>query len=87
MDTRSRSLAKAISYRIISALATGSVVFCITQSGRLAAGVTVIDAGIKMLLYYLHERAWMLVRFGSARQSANSGQLGENFAAPDLEVS
>jgi adenylylsulfate kinase len=63
-ETHSRSLAKALSWRIVASLATVILVFAFTR--RLALSVTVggVEFVAKIGLFWLHERAWDHVPFG-----------------------
>jgi adenylylsulfate kinase len=64
MDSNSRSLAKAFSYRILGSLATGVIVFAVTGKPGLSAGAGAADMILKIGLYFLHERIWNYIRFG-----------------------
>ncbi len=65
-ETRARSLAKALSYRIVSSLVTGTVLFGLTQKGWLSVGVALLDSIVKTSIFYLHERTWMMIGFEGA---------------------
>jgi uncharacterized membrane protein len=43
---------------------TSSIVFGVTRQGWLAFVVTFADSFIKLLFYYLHERAWSVILYG-----------------------
>ena len=60
-DSRGRSLAKAFSWRIVATLTTGIIAYLVT--GRLDAAALIggIEFGVKFVIYYLHERAWILL--------------------------
>lgn len=64
MDTKIRSWAKAISFRIIATIATVIIVFIITGNLSLASVIGGMDMIIKLFLYYLHERAWGKIIWG-----------------------
>ena len=63
-DSRKRSVAKTISWRIVATLTTTSLVFIFTGSLELAIEVGLIEVVLKLLFYYLHERAWLVVSWG-----------------------
>jgi len=67
MDAHHRSIAKAISYRIIAVLITTIVAWCVTTELRFAAAIGLTDGILKFGVYYLHERAWNRVSFGRAK--------------------
>lgn len=66
MESHYRSVAKAVSYRVLGTLITGAIVWAITGKAGVGAIVSVVDAIIKLCLYYAHERAWDRVRLGRA---------------------
>ncbi|MGH9962108.1 MAG: DUF2061 domain-containing protein [Pyrinomonadaceae bacterium] len=57
-ETRGRALTKAVSYRLLSSLLTGALFFGAIQRARLALTLALVDSAIKILVFYLHERAW-----------------------------
>ena len=64
MESSRRSLAKAISWRLIAVVVTSSVAWAITSELTLAATIGVLDSVIKIGAYYYHERLWNRVAFG-----------------------
>src|SRR5258708_32369654 len=58
-----RSLVKAVSYRMMSSVVTAGIFFGATHKGRLALGVALIDSFAKIFVFYLHERAWTKIGF------------------------
>ena len=63
-DTHARSVAKAISWRVIASLATTALVFLFTGQLALSFAIGGIEAILKVGLFWLHERAWDKVPFG-----------------------
>jgi uncharacterized membrane protein len=64
MDSNSRSVAKAISYRVFGSLATGVVVYIMVGDWKVSAGAGIADSVIKLGLYFVHERVWNYIDFG-----------------------
>ncbi len=64
MDTHLRSVVKGISWRILATMVTTTVVFL--YSGELAAAAIVgsLDALVKIVLYWGHERVWQWFTWG-----------------------
>ncbi len=60
----SRSVAKAVSYRIIILIADFSVVYFLTRSTDIALGFVVVSNVYTTILYFLHERAWDRIHWG-----------------------
>lgn len=64
MDSHSRSVAKAISYRVFGSLATGLLVYSMSGDWKLSASAGIADSVVKLGLYFLHERVWNHIGFG-----------------------
>ena len=64
MDTKARSIAKALSYRALGSLSTGAIVYFYSQDWKISAGAGALDVVAKLGLYFLHERIWNHIRFG-----------------------
>ncbi|MEZ5351370.1 MAG: DUF2061 domain-containing protein [Bryobacteraceae bacterium] len=64
MDSHSRSLAKAISYRVLGSVSTAGLVYLFTGSAKVSIGAGLLDSIVKIVLYFLHERIWNSIPFG-----------------------
>ena len=64
METRLRSVVKALTWRVLALVVTTAVVWVVTGKPRLAISIGVLDTIIKLAVYYAHERCWLKVRFG-----------------------
>ena len=60
-ESRIRSLAKALSWRIVATLTTSIIAYVIT--GRLDTAIAIgsIEFVLKFFIYYFHERTWALI--------------------------
>ena len=58
MTNVQKSLYKSISYRVISVLLTFGISYFITGSLTAASAIVSIDAVLKIVVYFYHERAW-----------------------------
>ena len=58
MKITSRHIAKTISWRVVGTTDTMALSWLITGSFEAGIQIGVADITTKMLLYYLHERAW-----------------------------
>lgn len=59
-----RSVAKALSWRVIGTLDTLVVSYFLTGKISVAASIASIDFLTKMVLYFFHERIWNAVKWG-----------------------
>jgi uncharacterized membrane protein len=67
-ESHTRSLAKAISWRITGTIDTIILSFIFTGQIETAVAIGMTEVLTKMVLYYVHERAWN--RVGLGRQQA-----------------
>ena len=63
-EQRTRTIAKTISWRVISTFATMLIVYLYTREMAVMIGIGVVDGVAKMALYYAHERLWSKSRWG-----------------------
>lgn len=63
-ERHQRSLAKAVSWRMTGSIDTFIISYIITGRVGLAAPIALTELLTKVGLYYLHERAWALIRWG-----------------------
>jgi sulfate adenylyltransferase large subunit len=64
-ESHGRSIAKAISWRATGSLDTFFLAVVITGSVHLAGSVALAEILTKTLIYYLHERVWGLIPWGT----------------------
>ncbi len=63
-ETHGRSVAKALSWRVLGTLATASIVFAFTRRWALSLFVGGFEFVSKIGLFWLHERVWDRLSFG-----------------------
>jgi uncharacterized membrane protein len=73
METQARSIAKAVSYRILGSATTGLIVFILTGKPSLSVGASFLDVVLKIGAYFAHERVWNHINYGRPK-------------APDYEI-
>ena len=61
-SSRTRSLAKALTWRITATLMTAIIAYIVTGELKTAAVIGGIEFMLKFITYYGHERAWNLIR-------------------------
>ncbi len=59
-----RALAKAITWRLFGFISTIVIVYIYSKNIKEALMVGVGVDGVKVVLYYVHERIWNRVNFG-----------------------
>ena len=63
-ETQARSVAKAVTWRVLGTLSTTALVFIFTRRFTLSLAVGGLEFASKIALYWFHERAWDRSRFG-----------------------
>jgi len=61
-NSQARSVSKAITWRIIAAVITGTTVFIYTGKLKETGEIIIVAEIILTLVYYLHERFWVWIR-------------------------
>lgn len=74
-DKHYRSIIKAISWRTVGTIDTMVVSFFITGNLVMAISIGSVEVLTKMVLYYLHERAWDRTNFGRIKVVENDYQI------------
>lgn len=64
MDSTRRSIAKALSWRIVATVITSVLVYLFTGKGEFAATIGLVDTTIKFAVYFGHERLWNRIAYG-----------------------
>lgn len=64
METRKRTLAKAITWQCIGLFATTLVGWMLTGSASVGGQMALATSGLALASYVLHERVWQRVSWG-----------------------
>ena len=64
-EARSRSIAKSISWRVVATATTALLVYLFTGELLLAASIGSFEFLAKLVLYYVHERTWQALPWGT----------------------
>lgn len=63
-DKATRSILKAISWRIVGTIDTILISWFITGKITMALSIGLVEVVTKMILYFFHERIWNLIKWG-----------------------
>jgi uncharacterized membrane protein len=69
MEMHVRSIAKAVTWRIVATATTMLLVFIFTGNFVVSGGVGLTELLSKTIIYYFHERAWNTTDFGRTPKS------------------
>lgn len=64
--SKSRSLAKSLTWRVLAIVVTFASIYFLTGELTTATAGTVLTNSINFVLYYLHERVWNSVSWGKS---------------------
>ena len=60
--SRTRSVTKALTWRVTATLTTTLLVYVLSSEVSLAMLIGGVEFALKFVIYYVHERAWNLIR-------------------------
>lgn len=67
IETKRRSLLKAISWRIFATTATTIIIFIFFGRLDLAIAAGIVESISKIFLYFIHERIWSNIKYGKKK--------------------
>ena len=68
MESRRRSVAKAISYRIFATIITSLIAWALTGRPSVALQIGLADGIAKLFGYFMHERIWARIKYGTPKR-------------------
>ena len=72
--TTKRSIVKAFTYRIVIIILDVSVIYILTRRLDVALGFMVISNIYTTVAYFLHERIWNKIQWGTEKKFDNSNR-------------
>lgn len=84
-ETHLRAVLKAVSYRLLAALATTTIVFVFTRRILLSLGVGLTELVAKIVFYYVHERVWSKIPWGKKEHPLSSIPVNRELSPEDME--
>ena len=79
-ESRTRSILKAISWRVIASATTFTLAYLIFSNSECddvlekSSMVAIAESLIKLVIYYFHERAWQMAPRGTVRKIIGQGE-------------
>lgn len=83
-DAHMRSIVKVISYRLVAAVATTAIAYTFTHRITLSVGIGAVEAVVKIVCYYVHERVWAFINFGRSDDLLSTLPLNRPLEEKDL---
>ena len=84
-ETTTRSIAKAISWRVLATLTTMLLVYVFTARVDIALTIGVFEMLAKIILYFFHERLWNKASIGRRQLPVVAAEPGRLTVEPALE--
>ncbi len=82
LESHPRSLLKAVSWRTVGSIDTVVLGMLFTHgNAKVAGSIAGTEVVTKILLFYFHERAWSLVRWGHRPSAEDRDRSGEGAVA------
>ena len=81
-----RSIMKAVSYRLLAAVATGTIAFVFTRRLDISLGIAAVEAVAKIICYYIHERLWSFIKFGQKKHPLSSLPINRPLDEKDMQI-
>jgi uncharacterized membrane protein len=75
LETKKRSVAKALSWRFVATFITATVVYAMTGDFTIAAEIGLLDTVVKFGMYFAHERVWLRVSYGRISRRERDYQI------------
>jgi uncharacterized membrane protein len=86
MDTRKRSWVKSLTWRIFGIVLLGLISYLITRDWKQMTVITALFHGIRLVLYYYHERIWERVSWGKVKHPLAELPVNRQLTPEDLEI-
>jgi uncharacterized membrane protein len=68
--SKTRSILKAVSWRIVGTLDTMALGWIITGNPIMGLKIGALELLTKFVLYYIHERIWVKMKFGTKKKKS-----------------
>jgi uncharacterized membrane protein len=78
LESRKRHIVKTITWRVVGTMDTVLLAWLISGDILMGLKIGFVEVVTKMMLYYLHERAWYKVNFGLLKRKKSKKQKVEN---------
>ena len=73
VESRLRSVLKAVSWRVLATLTTMVIAYFVTSNVGDALKIGSVEVVVKLVIFYLHERTWAQLPPGAVRKMLPTG--------------
>ena len=85
-DSHTRTIIKAVTWRIIATLSTMTIVFLFTREIILSLGVGLVEVIAKITFYYIHERTWHKISWGKNKHPLSGLPVKRELEPKDMAI-
>jgi len=86
MDRKVRSWVKSIVWRVIGIVLLGGISFLITGDWKEMTMITVLFHGIRVIMYYFHERLWESISWGRLKHPLSELPVKKKLMPEDYKI-
>jgi uncharacterized membrane protein len=86
MTTKKRSIAKAISWRVMAILVLGVISYLVTGDWEKVSLITVMYHGFQIGFYYVHERLWDRIHWGQVKHPLADLVIKQPLTEEDMRI-
>ncbi|MCP4153933.1 MAG: DUF2061 domain-containing protein [bacterium] len=85
-ETKTRSMVKAVSWRIVATSITVILAYMLTGKTDIALKLGALDLVVKLLAYFLHERLWGIIKLGRKEHPLEQFKVKRELEDNDKEI-
>ena len=86
LETRPRAWVKSFVWRILGIVILGAISWLVTHSWKEMTIITIIFHGVRVILYYFHERVWERIHWGRIAHPLSSLPVNRELTPEDLKI-
>lgn len=86
IETHSRAWIKSIVWRILGIVILGTISWLVTHSWKEMTIITIIFHGVRVILYYFHERVWDRIHWGRIKHPLSVLPVNRELEPEDLKL-
>ncbi|MGM0441730.1 MAG: DUF2061 domain-containing protein [Elusimicrobiota bacterium] len=84
METKKRSIAKAVTWRIMAIFTLGITSYIVTGNLKDVGILTLFYTVIQSIMYFVHERMWQKIKWAKIEHPLAKIKIPEKFSQDDI---
>lgn len=85
-ESHKRAWVKSIVWRMLGIIVLGVISWLVTHSWKEVTIITMIFHGVRVILYYFHERVWDRISWGRIRHPLSCLPVNKELKPEDLRL-